>query len=215
MTERLEFSQGVFLELQVRLDVLMGGLESLVAEPQRDGGHVDAGLEQVHRGGVADDVRRDALGVQARTSHPSSPAGLIEQMGDALPRQAVAARVAERIVGRGFALFVEPLAQAAAGPGPQGYGPLLAALSEELNDRGGAEAYVGVPHGNQFGDPRPGVVQRQQEGVVPPSAVGRTVTACQDGVHFRTRQVGDLSSWRAFAGNGQDARRQVDALRRT
>ena len=58
-------------------------------------------------------------------------------------------------------------------------------------------------------------VQRQQEGVVPPSAVGRTVTACQDGVHFRTCQVGDLSSWRAFAGNRQDARRQVDALKRT
>ena len=61
----------------------------------------------------------------------------------------------------------------------------------------------------------PGVVQRQKEGVVPASAVGRTVTACQDGVHFRTRKIGDLSSWRAFAGNGQDARRQVDALRRT
>lgn len=86
---------------------------------------------------------------------------------------------------------------------------------EELDDRGGAEAYVGAPHRNELGNPRPGVVQRQQEGVVPPSAVGRTVTACQDGVHFRTRQVGDLSSWRAFAGNGQDARRQVDALRRT
>ena len=136
-------------------------------------------------------------------------------MGDALPRQAVAARVAERIVGRGFALFVEPLAQAAAGPGPQGNRSLLAALSEELDDRGGTEAYVGVPHRNEFGDPRSGVVQRQKEGVVPASAVGRTVTACQDGVHFRTRQVGDLSSWRAFAGNGQDARRRVDALRRT
>ena len=62
-----------------------------------------------------------------------------------LPRQAVAARVAERVVGLGLALFVEPLAQAAAGPGPQGYGPLLAALPEELDDRGGAEAYVGAP----------------------------------------------------------------------
>ena len=66
-------------------------------------------------------------------------------MGDALPRQAVAARVAERVVGLGLALFVEPLAQAAAGSGPQWYGPLLAALPEELDDRGGAEAHVGAP----------------------------------------------------------------------
>ena len=39
LTERLEFPEGVFLELQVRLDVVMGGLEALVAEPQRDGRH--------------------------------------------------------------------------------------------------------------------------------------------------------------------------------
>ena len=69
----------------------MGGLESLVAEPQRDGRHVDAGLEQVHRGGVADDMRRHALGVQARTSLANSPAGLIEQMGDALEARGLVA----------------------------------------------------------------------------------------------------------------------------
>ena len=114
-----------FLELQVRLDVVMRGLEPLVAEPQRDGRHVDARLEQMHRGRVAVDVRRHALGGQARTSLASPPAGLIEQMGDALSRQAGAAGVAERVVGLGLALFIEPLPQAAASPRPQGYGPLL------------------------------------------------------------------------------------------
>ena len=115
-----------------------------MAEPQRNGRHVDAGLEQMHRGGVADDVRRHALGGQARASLASPLAGLVEQMADTLSRQAVAARVAERIVGRGLTLFVEPLAQAAAGPGPQGNGPLLASFPEELDDGGGAEAYVGA-----------------------------------------------------------------------
>ena len=66
-------------------------------------------------------------------------------MGDALSRQAAAARVAERIVWCGLTLLVEPLAQTAAGPGPQGYGSLLAPLSEELDDRGGTEAHVGAP----------------------------------------------------------------------
>lgn len=47
-------------------------------------------------------------------------------MGDALSRQAVAARVAERVVGCSVTLFGEPVAQTAAGPDPQGYGPLLA-----------------------------------------------------------------------------------------
>ena len=49
------------------------------------------------------------------------------------------------IVGCGLALLVEPLAQTAAGPGPQGYRSLLAPLSEELDDRGGTEAHVGAP----------------------------------------------------------------------
>ena len=118
------------------------------------------------------------------------------------------------IVGRGLTLFVEPLAQAAGGPGPQGNGPLLASFPEQLDDGGGAEAYVGAAQRNELGDTRSGVVQRQQENVVPASAVGGAVTACQDGVHFRPRQVVDLSSWRAFAGNRQNARGQVDGLRR-
>ena len=46
------------------------------------------------------------LAARLGTSLASSPAGLIEQVGDALPRQAVAARVAERIVGRGFERIV-------------------------------------------------------------------------------------------------------------
>ena len=50
--------------------------------------------------------------------------------------------------------------------------------------------------------------------MVPPSAVGRAVTAGQDGVNFQPRQVVDLSSWRALAGNREDARRQVEELRR-
>ncbi len=194
--------------------VLVRGLRALVAEPQRDGRHVDAGLEQVHGGGVADNVWRHAFHGQARTSLMCPLARLIKQMGDALSRQAVAARVAERIVGRGLTFLVEPLAQTAAGSGPQGYGSLLAPLSEELDDCGGAEAHVCAPKRHELGDTGPGVVQGQQEDVVPPSAVGRAVTAGQDGVHFRSRQVVDLSSWRALAGNREDARRQVEGLRR-
>lgn len=120
----------------------------------------------------------------------------------------------ERVVGLGPALFVEPLAQAAAGPRPQGYGPLLASFPEELDDRGGTEAHVGAPQHHELGDARPGVVQGEQQDVVAAAAVGRAVAAGQDGVHFRPRQVVDLASWRVLAGNRQDAGRQVDGLGR-
>ena len=51
--------------------------------------------------------------------------------------------------------------------------------------------------------------------MVPPSAVGRAVAAGQDGVHFRPRQVVDLSSWWALAGNREDAGGQVEGLGRS
>ena len=37
-----------------------------VAEPERDHGDVDAGVQQPHGGGVPQDVRRDVLVVQGR-----------------------------------------------------------------------------------------------------------------------------------------------------
>ena len=42
----------------------MVGSFLLVAEPQRDRGGVDAGVEQVHRRGVTHRVHRDPLGLQ-------------------------------------------------------------------------------------------------------------------------------------------------------
>ncbi len=38
----------------------------IMAEPERDDGGVDSGLEQAHRGGVAQHVSGDSLGVQLR-----------------------------------------------------------------------------------------------------------------------------------------------------
>ena len=80
-------------------------------------------------------------------------------------------------------------------------------------DKSGTVAAIRGP-GTGWTYRRSASVQGQQEDVVPPSAVGRAVTAGQDGVHFQPRQVVDLSSWRALAGNREDAKRQVEGFRR-
>ena len=41
----------------------MGRIESCMTEPSGDGGDIDISLEQVHRGGVTDNVGSDILGV--------------------------------------------------------------------------------------------------------------------------------------------------------
>ena len=48
--------------------------------------------------------------------------------------------------------------------------------------------------------------------VVAVYAVDRAVAGGQDGVRYRPSQAVDLSSWRALAGNRQDAGRQVNRL---
>jgi hypothetical protein len=50
------------------VEVHLRGVDLFVCEPQRDHGGVDVGVQQAHRGGVAQDVRRDRLGCQGRAA---------------------------------------------------------------------------------------------------------------------------------------------------
>ena len=54
----------VLLEGEVGVEVDLGGLDALVAEPEGDDAGVDAGVEESHRGGVAQHVCGDRLAVQ-------------------------------------------------------------------------------------------------------------------------------------------------------
>jgi len=64
--------------------VTVGGFQTLVAQPKRNNGHVDAGLEKVHRRGVPDDMRRDSLCLQARTEGDGAQHRLPENVGGAV-----------------------------------------------------------------------------------------------------------------------------------
>ena len=55
-----------FFDGHVGVEVDLGGLDLFVAEPESDHGGVDAGVEEAHRGGVAQDVWGDVLVVQGR-----------------------------------------------------------------------------------------------------------------------------------------------------
>ena len=60
--------EGLFLEGQVGVKVDHGGFGSFVAEPERDDGGVDAGLQQRHRAGVAQRMRGDVPDGQGRAA---------------------------------------------------------------------------------------------------------------------------------------------------
>ena len=43
------------------MKIHLRGLDLFMAQPKRDNGRVDAGVQEPHRGGVTQDVRRDRL----------------------------------------------------------------------------------------------------------------------------------------------------------
>ncbi len=53
MIDRRHSFQRPLLDGKIGLDIDVGGLDALVAQPQGDDGDIDSGLKQVHGTGVA------------------------------------------------------------------------------------------------------------------------------------------------------------------
>ena len=64
LVERGNAFEGSLLEFQVGMQVDLRGLDARVPEPERDAGGVDAGVQEAHRAGVPQRVRRDVLPCQ-------------------------------------------------------------------------------------------------------------------------------------------------------
>src|SRR5215475_818230 len=64
--------------------------------------------------------------------------------------------------------------------------------------------------GCDFRDPRPTVIERQQQGIIPPPCPLRPVWRCEQGLHFRPREVADQVAVLPFEGNGEHPRDQPD-----
>ena len=73
-------SERLFLHPHVGMDVDLGGLDVLVTKPERDHRWIDAVVEQVHRRAVAQRMRRDPLGADARARARCREAVLADQM---------------------------------------------------------------------------------------------------------------------------------------
>ena len=79
--------------------------------PKRDHGSGDAAAQQIHRGGVAQNMGRDALALQRGAGLPGDGYVLGQQVGEPVVTQRAAALVGED----GRVRFAAPLFQ----PGPQ------------------------------------------------------------------------------------------------
>jgi len=140
------------------VEVDLGGVDPFVSEPEGDHGGVDAGVEELHRGGVAECVERDLLGDEARASLRCG-AGVF---GEAVFDESVAAELFAA-GGReewGFGLpgaFGEPDAQDGGCGGGQGRDPLFASFAAAGEVCAGGEVQIAAGEPCELGGSESGL----------------------------------------------------------
>ena len=159
------------------MQVDLGGLDRLVAEPERDDAAVDAALEQLHGGRVPQGVRRDPFGAEGRTAWLRGSDVLGHEPLDGIVTQASAARAGEyRSVGVWWA-FAQPGVEDLRDLGTQGRAAELAPFAVATDVSAAAQRHVLAAQGGQLGDAQAGLDGDEQERMVAPSPIQVMVSA--------------------------------------
>jgi hypothetical protein len=77
---RGQLLQCALFHLEIRFDVTMSGLDTLVAQPQSDDGDVNAGLQQMHGRRVTNHMGAYSLAGQIRANGRGSAYRLLQQV---------------------------------------------------------------------------------------------------------------------------------------
>jgi integrase/recombinase XerD len=202
---RFDLVQCCLLDVEVRIEIDLRGLDRLMAEPQRDDAAVGAGLKQLHGRRVAQHVRCHMLVAQSRTALTGPIHVLGHKIVHAVGAEAMAARAGkdDRLILGG------DLAQ----PGPQDISrrsgqrrrSLLATLAKDANMCPCSQTHGAATQARDLRQTQTRLHGHEHECVVTPPAQGAQVRRAQQGVCLLAREKADLRSSAAHAGNGQHA----------
>jgi tetratricopeptide (TPR) repeat protein len=201
-----------------------------VPEPEGNDVEGHAGLQKVHRGGMADRVWRDALFGQARAVRDCTDHRQIETLCDVPARHRASAAVRQQ--GR-LSLYggvqAQPTTDLAHGRLPQRHRALLASLAMQMHASAGLEDNVGDANADDLGDPCPGVIQQREQEMVAlgcPTCAGlpedrehlfmrKEVAAdlTTSDINKRIRQLRDAAVASQKAGKSAQAQEYSDLIR--
>lgn len=120
------------------MDVDLGGLDVLVTKPERDHRRIDAMMEQVHRRAVAQRMRCDPLGADARARARRREAVLADQMLKSVTAQPFAPDRREQRLALIF-VVADPCRQQIGCLAAKWGGALLAALAHATDVSAGSK----------------------------------------------------------------------------
>ena len=154
------------LQVQVGVQVDLGGVDAFVAEPKRDNAGVDTGVQEPHGGGVSQHVDGDGLALQRRAFGGRLGGVVGEAVFDRVAAEQRAAAGRKQRIGVLTGLVVEPAAKHGDGAGSERGDPVFASFAVAGDVGADAEVDVGAGERGEFGDPQPGLHGEQQQGMV-------------------------------------------------
>src|SRR5208283_2435405 len=187
----IECRQRPLLGRHIGLGVDAGGVQRHVAEPSPDRVDVDARLQQVRGGRMADYVRTDPLATKWRAGGPQLRDVALDHGMNAVTRDGLTTTVQEHMLVMGP--FVGKATEVLDGVGPERATALLAPLAHDP-DGPGVPVDVADPERCRLTHTRTGVVKEQQQGVIACSLARRSIGSGQQRIELRLLQVGDAGS---------------------
>jgi hypothetical protein len=128
-----------------------------MAEPGRDDGDVDTGVQQGHGSAVAQRMRGDLLGLEGWAGRCGSGGVLGDEAFDGVSAEWGAAAGREQRVVRGAAAFGQPGPDRCDGVAGQRRDPVLSSFAVAADVRAAPEVNVADLGAGQFRDAKPGL----------------------------------------------------------
>lgn len=192
------------LELHVGVQVDLGRLRALVAEPERNDSGVDTRGQEPHRGGVAQRVRGDVLAHQRRAGDARGPDVLAETHGHGVAAHPASRPRGEQDCHSGGGESGYVLAQDRAGLAVERGDALLAALALAGDVRSMSDVDTANDEPGQLGHAKAGRDGQLEHRVVAPAGAGGAVWRRQQSAHLVRGEVGEVGAMVALRRNGHD-----------
>ncbi len=171
-----------------------------MTEPECDDGAIDAGLEKLDGGGVAEHVRRDVLADEGRALAGGEPDVLRDESLDGIVAEPGPPDAEEHEVGTGCAALGSPGAKHAGGRAGQRCAALLAALAVAADVSAGVEGEVVDPQPGELGKTQAGLDGEEEQRMVAATEPCGRVGRSEERVDLGRGEEGDEVTIEAFLG---------------
>ncbi len=211
--DRPRLGDGLLLHLHVGVDVHLRRLDRFVTEPERDHRTIDAAVQELHCGAVAENVRRDAFRAQGSAclrcclDVPANDAlhGIAAEAGAAIADE-------QRIVRLAFSLC-QPVAEQFDAVLADRRRTLLAAFAHTADVRATPERDVVARQRDQLRDAQARLQCEQEDRPVTPTVPGRKVGSRDDGFDLVTVEIVDRPLLVPLCRHGEHTLAMMQQLR--